>query len=76
MGIDNGNAHTASEWDMALLAMVYLRDEMIKEEYNTETIKHAARLGAELGADVEIFYTGSDESCLETAARYFPDDII
>jgi class I fructose-bisphosphate aldolase len=61
---DLGNvAHTASEWGMPLLAMIYPRGERIKDEYDPEVIKHAARLGAELGADVvKVSYTGNPES--------------
>ena len=56
-------AHTASEWGMPLLAMIYPRGERIKDEYDPESVMHAARLGAELGADiVKVSYTGSPES--------------
>ena len=61
---DLGNvAHTASEWGMPLLAMIYPRGEKINDEYDPAVIKHAARLGAELGADVvKVSYTGSAET--------------
>jgi len=61
---DLGNvAHTASEWGMPLLAMIYPRGEKIKDEYDPNAVKHAARLGAELGADVvKVSYTGNPES--------------
>lgn len=61
---DLGNvAHTASEWGIPLLAMIYPRGERIKDEFDPEAVKHAARLGAELGADVvKVSYTGSPES--------------
>ncbi|OPX20151.1 MAG: fructose-bisphosphate aldolase [Desulfobacca sp. 4484_104] len=53
----------AHEWGMPLLAMIYPRGERIKDEYDPKVIKHAARLGAELGADiVKVSYTGSVES--------------
>ena len=56
-------SHIASEWGMPLLAMVYPRGEKIKNEFAPEVIMHAARLGAELGADVvKVSYTGSKES--------------
>ncbi len=59
-------AQTAAEWGMPLLAMVYPRGEKITDEYDPEAIKHAARLGAELGADiVKVSYTGSPESFRE-----------
>jgi predicted phospho-2-dehydro-3-deoxyheptonate aldolase len=61
---DLGNvAYTASEWGIPLLAMIYPRGEKIKDEYDPKAVKHAARLGAELGADVvKVSYTGSPES--------------
>ncbi len=53
----------ASEWGMPLLAMIYPRGRNIKNEYDVEAIKHAARLGAELGADiVKVSYTGAPDS--------------
>jgi class I fructose-bisphosphate aldolase len=61
---DLGNvARTASEWGMPLLAMIYPRGARIKDEYDPDAVKHAARLGAELGADVvKVSYTGNPES--------------
>jgi class I fructose-bisphosphate aldolase len=51
---------------MPLLAMIYPRGEKIRNEYDVEVLKHAARLGAELGADaVKVSYTGSPESFRE-----------
>ncbi len=59
-------AQKASEWGMPLLAMIYPRGEKIRNEYDPEVIKHAARLGAELGADiVKVSYTGDPESFRE-----------
>ncbi len=56
----------AKEWGMPLLVMVYPRGERIKDEYDVGAIKHVARLGAELGADiVKVSYTGSMESFRE-----------
>lgn len=56
-------ARIASEWGIPLLAMMYPRGEKIKNEYDTEIIRHVARLGAELGADiVKCSYTGDPES--------------
>ena len=56
-------ARSASEWGMPLLAMVYPRGAKIENEYDVEVVKHAARLGAELGADiVKVSYTGSPDS--------------
>ncbi|MBN2467547.1 MAG: class I fructose-bisphosphate aldolase family protein [Deltaproteobacteria bacterium] len=46
-----------------LLAMMYTRGPKIKNPYDTGMVKHAARVGAELGADiVKVPYTGSPET--------------
>jgi class I fructose-bisphosphate aldolase len=59
-------AMKAQEWGMPLLAMMYPRGEKIKDEYDVKVIKHVARLGAELGADIiKCSYTGSVESFRE-----------
>ena len=59
----------AQEWGMPLLAMIYPRGEKIANEYDPKALKHAARLGAELGADiVKISYSGSVESFQEVVA--------
>jgi len=51
------------EWQMPLIAMVYTRGPKIQDEYDVENAKLAARIGAELGADiVKVVYTGSTES--------------
>jgi len=53
-------------WQMPLIAMMYTRGSKIKNEYNPDNVKHAARVGAELGADiVKVVYTGSVESFAE-----------
>jgi predicted phospho-2-dehydro-3-deoxyheptonate aldolase len=54
------------EWCMPLVAMVYTRGEKIESEYDVKYVKHAARVGAELGADiVKVNYTGSAETFSE-----------
>jgi class I fructose-bisphosphate aldolase len=59
----------AREWGIPLLAMIYPRGEKIANEYDPGVLKHAARLGAELGADiVKITYSGSVESFREVIA--------
>ncbi len=59
----------AMEWGMPLLTMMYPRGERIKDEYDVGAIKHVARLGAELGADiVKVSYTGTMESFREVVA--------
>ncbi len=56
-------SYDARTWGMPLLAMIYPRGEKIKDEYDPEVIKHAARVGNEMGADlVKVSYTGSTES--------------
>ena len=57
---------SAAEWGMPLLAMIYPRGENVKNEYDAQAVKHAARIGAELGADlVKVSYTGSVQSFRE-----------
>jgi class I fructose-bisphosphate aldolase len=59
-------SESARDWGMPLLAMVYPRGPKIKNEHDPEVVKHAARLGAELGADiVKVNYTGSPETFRE-----------
>lgn len=54
------------EWQLPLVAMMYTRGANIKDEYDVAYVKHAARVGAELGADiVKVPYTGSVESFRE-----------
>jgi predicted phospho-2-dehydro-3-deoxyheptonate aldolase len=53
----------AQEWGMPLLAMMYPRGPKIGNEFDEEFIAHAARVGAELGADiVKTSYTGDQDS--------------
>ena len=53
----------ARTWGMPLLAMIYPRGEKIKNPYDPGVIKHAARVGDEMGADlVKVSYTGSPDS--------------
>ncbi len=55
-----------SEWGMPLIAMMYTRGEKITNEFDVKYVKHAARVGAELGADiVKVNYTGSPETFRE-----------
>lgn len=54
------------EWQMPLIAMIYTRGPKIKSEFDVNNIKIAARVGAELGADiVKVVYTGSVKSFSE-----------
>lgn len=51
---------------MPLVAMMYPRGRKVKSEHDLETVKLAARVGAELGADiVKTNYTGSVDSFKE-----------
>jgi predicted phospho-2-dehydro-3-deoxyheptonate aldolase len=61
---DAGHVSTAcAEWGMPLLAMMYPRGPNVKDPFDARLVAHAARLGAELGADiVKVPYTGSRES--------------
>lgn len=50
-------------WGMPLMAMVYPRGDKIKDERDVEVVKHAARVGCEMGADIiKVSYTGSVET--------------
>ncbi len=50
-------------WGMPLLAMMYPRGEKITDQNDVQFVKHAARVGAELGADiVKTNYTGDPDS--------------
>ena len=54
------------EWGMPLLAMMYARGHGIEDETDVEAVKIAARVGAELGADIiKTVYTGDAESFRE-----------
>ena len=54
------------EWGMPLLAMMYPRGKKIKSENDLDQVKLAARVAAELGADiVKTVYTGDPESFRE-----------
>ena len=55
-----------AKWQIPLIAMMYTRGPKIQNEYDVTNVKHAARVGAELGADiVKVVYTGSVESFSE-----------
>jgi fructose-bisphosphate aldolase/2-amino-3,7-dideoxy-D-threo-hept-6-ulosonate synthase len=51
------------EWSVPLVAMMYPRGENIKNPHDPEIVSHAARVGAEAGADiVKAVYTGDPDS--------------
>ena len=57
---------SCSEWGMPLIAMMYTRGDKITNQFDVKHVKHAARVGAELGADiVKCVYTGSPETFRE-----------
>ncbi len=59
-------ARKCTDWGMPLLAMMYTRGEKIKNPFDVKFVKHAARVGAELGADVvKVVYTGSPDTFRE-----------
>jgi predicted phospho-2-dehydro-3-deoxyheptonate aldolase len=67
----------AMEWGMPLLVMIYTRGPKVKNEYDVKLVKHAARVGAELGADiVKVVYTGSVESFREVVEGCFVPVVI
>jgi fructose-bisphosphate aldolase / 2-amino-3,7-dideoxy-D-threo-hept-6-ulosonate synthase len=52
-------ADECNKWGMPLIAMMYPRGENIKNPHDPSIISHAARIGAEAGADiVKTVYTG------------------
>ena len=55
-----------ADWGIPLIAMVYCRGDKVENEYDVKYVKHAARVAAELGADVvKVNYTGSPETFAE-----------
>lgn len=56
-------AESCEDWGMPLLVMAYPRGPKIMNQHDPELVSHAARVAAELGADVvKTNYTGSAES--------------
>ena len=59
-------ARDCDKYGMPLLAMMYPRGKDIKDSHNVKYVKHVARLGAELGADmIKTLYTGDKKSFSE-----------
>jgi len=59
-------ARECREYGMPLLAMMYPRGEQIEDEHNVEVVKIAARVAAELGANiVKTNWTGDPDSFKE-----------
>jgi len=62
MGLGN-LSNQCDEMGLPLLAMMYPRGENVKDPYDPKLVGHAARIGAELGADiVKTVYTGHIDS--------------
>jgi len=58
--------HECKRYGMPLLAMMYPRGDKVVDEKSVDAVKIAARIGAELGADiVKTNYTGDKESFKE-----------
>ena len=56
-------AEICAGWGMPLLAMMYPRGPKVKSEHDPAMVAHAARVGAELGADIiKTNYTGGIDS--------------
>ncbi len=59
-------SRVAGDWGMPLLVMIYARGEKVPDEYDKDAIKHAARVGGEMGADiVKVAYPGTPEGFRE-----------
>jgi len=72
-----GVSKVAMEWGMPLLAMMYVKTHKGEDKNDVKLVKHAARLGAELGADiVKVPYTGSTESFREVVEGCFVPVVI
>lgn len=53
-------AETCAAWGLPLFAMMYPRGPKIKNQHDPELVAFAARVGAELGADIiKTVYTGN-----------------
>lgn len=59
-------AEECREYGLPLLAMMYARGAKVAGEHDVKYIKHVARIGAELGADIiKTVYTGDKKSFKE-----------
>ena len=69
-------AKTCGSWGMPLFAMMYPRGPKIKDRHAPEAVAHAARVGAELGADIiKTVYTG-DPSTFKEVVRGCPVPVV
>lgn len=59
-------AEKCDEYGIPLLAMMYARGKKVENEHDVKYIKHVARIGAELGADIiKTVYTGNKKTFKE-----------
>lgn len=59
----------AARWGIPVLAMIYARGPKVENQFDVEVVKHCARVGVELGADVvKVPYTGSAETFSDVVA--------
>ncbi|MEM3519815.1 MAG: 2-amino-3,7-dideoxy-D-threo-hept-6-ulosonate synthase [Candidatus Hadarchaeales archaeon] len=69
-------AEDCARWGIPLFAMMYPRGPKIKNQHDPDLVAHAARVGAELGADiVKTVYTG-DVKSFEKVVRGCPVPIV
>ena len=72
-----GVADDCDRYGIPLLAMMYPRGPKIQNEHAVDVVAHAARLGAELGADiVKTNYTGSVDTFKEVVRGCYVPVII
>jgi len=70
-------AREARMCGLPLLAMMYTRGPKIKNQYDPAMVKHSARVGAELGADiVKVPYTGSPDTFQQVVEGCFVPVVI
>jgi fructose-bisphosphate aldolase/2-amino-3,7-dideoxy-D-threo-hept-6-ulosonate synthase len=64
------------KWGIPLVAMMYPRGRKIKNQFDADLVKHAARVGAELRADIiKTNYTG-DESTFREVVKGCPVPVV
>ena len=69
-------AERCQNWGMPLLAMMYPRGENVSNPHDPEIVAHAARIGAECGADIiKTVYTGDVDS-FELIVRNTPVPVV
>jgi fructose-bisphosphate aldolase/2-amino-3,7-dideoxy-D-threo-hept-6-ulosonate synthase len=70
-------ADDCDRYGVPLLAMMYLRGPKIQNQHAVDVVAHAARLGAELGADIiKTNYTGDAETFKEVVRSCYVPVIV